>query len=217
LRREVPFILMIVFAILRALTECILYFDQYKLASGDLLRSMISYGITYMGLAAMLMGMLNVSRVHYNIIRRKRATWIYSICLLIVMYAYAILGLVQTNKGTAYQWIYNSSFVPLDATMFSLLAFYIASASYRAFRVKSMEAFLVLAVAFIAMLAFVPFGELIWPSTAWLGGFNGVKNWILDIPNAASVRGIGLGIYLGSMATNWRVMLGIERRHLGQD
>jgi len=34
-------------------------------------------------------------------------------------------------KGNAFQFIYTAIFVPLQSTMFSLLAFFVASASYR--------------------------------------------------------------------------------------
>ena len=42
-----------------------------------------------------------------------------------------------------------------------------------------------------------------------------VTQWILDVPNLASQRGIFLGVGLGSVATSLRIMLGIERTWLG--
>jgi hypothetical protein len=101
--------------------------------------------------------------------------------------------------------------------MFSLLCFYIASAAYRAFRVRNVDAAVMLAAAFFLMMGNVPIGEVIWGPDKWLGGFAGVKNWILRVPNTAGNRAISLGIFLGIMATQSRILLGIERRHLGQD
>ena len=101
--------------------------------------------------------------------------------------------------------------------MFSILAFYIASAAYRAFRVRNVDAAVMLVTAFLLMLGNVPIGEVIWSPDGWLGGFAGIKNWILRVPNAAGNRAITLGIFLGTMASQSRMLLGIERRHLGAD
>ena len=62
------------------------------------------------------------------------------------------LGKHITVKGTFYSWIYDFMFTPLTSTMFALLAFYVASASYRAFRIRNFEATLLLISGIILML-----------------------------------------------------------------
>ena len=65
-------------------------------------------------------------------------------------------------KSPIFVWLFNYVQVPMDATMFSLLAFFIASAAYRAFRARTLEATLLLAAALIVMIGNAPVGDLIW-------------------------------------------------------
>jgi hypothetical protein len=112
-------------------------------------------------------------------------------------------------KRVPMTWLYDSLFVPMSATMFSLLAFYIASAAYRAFRARSIEATVLLATAIILMIGRVPLGEAIWK------GFPGLTEWILSNPSMAAQRGIMIGIGLGMIATSLRIIFGIERTYMG--
>ena len=64
-------------------------------------------------------------------------------------------------KGSLFSWMYFQIYAPLAATMFALLAFFVASASYRAFRIRNFEATLLLVAGIILMLGRVPVGDLI--------------------------------------------------------
>lgn len=67
-------------------------------------------------------------------------------------------------EGTIFKWMFKYIFTPLGATMFALLAFFVASASYRAFRIRNFEATLLLIAGIIIMLGRVPIGHKI---SAW--------------------------------------------------
>lgn len=100
--------------------------------------------------------------------------------------------------------------IPIQATMFSLLAFFIASAAYRAFRARSVLATVLLAAALVLMLRLIPLGPL-------TGFLNDLSSWILLTPNLAAKRAILIGVGLGMVATALKVVLGIERNYLGRD
>lgn len=65
------------------------------------------------------------------------------------------------TKGSLFYWMFFNIYTPLQATMFALLAFFVASASYRAFRIRNFEATLLLVSGIILMLGRVPVGDLI--------------------------------------------------------
>jgi fermentation-respiration switch protein FrsA (DUF1100 family) len=157
----------------------------------------------------LLMGAINLTRIHASNIRRRRNYWMASVVLLVALYGYIFLGIYETTQGEHFDWIYMNILEPINTTMFALIAFYIASAAYRAFRVRSAEATVLLVAGIIVMLARAPIGEAIWSQFPVIG------SWIMDIPNTAAMRAIGLGASLGGYATLIRVLLGLERSHLG--
>jgi uncharacterized membrane protein len=170
---------------------------------------------------AIVLGLGSLLRVHADKIKRRRENFQYSYVLIISFAVSAIIGVfggvegelfLPTNVGSFrfdIDTLYLGIIVPLGSTMFALLAFFMASASYRAFRVRSVEATLLLAAGFIIMIGILPLGDRISPH---LPAF---AQWIMDIPNVASKRGIAFGIALGGLATSLKIILGIERSWLG--
>jgi len=152
-------------------------------------------------------------------IRRRTEHWQYSFIIFIGILMMVVIGVPFGPQHHVFEWLFNNIQVPMDATMFSLLAFFIASAAYRAFRARTLEASLLLVTALIVMLGNVPVGDLIWNTVfAWLpweDATSSMKQWILDNPNLSARRGIILGISLGVISQSIRIILGIERSYLG--
>ncbi|MCC7144657.1 MAG: hypothetical protein IT349_21360 [Candidatus Eisenbacteria bacterium] len=119
--------------------------------------------------------------------------------------------------GTWFKFFADAVFNPCVAAMFSLLGFFVASASYRAFRARTKEATLLLGAAFIILLGRTPFGPSLtaWlpDALAWLKVEN-LSNWIMSVPNLAGQRAILIGIALGIISTSLKLILGLERSHL---
>ena len=114
-------------------------------------------------------------------------------------------------------------FQPLQSTIFSLLAFFMASAAFRAFRARNTEATILLIAAGLVMAGRVPLLEFLavpfpalQPSAASASQFLGrLTEWIMDTPNRAAQSGIIIGAALGAASMAIRVILGIERGYLG--
>ncbi|MBO4548394.1 MAG: hypothetical protein J5758_04180 [Abditibacteriota bacterium] len=111
---------------------------------------------------------------------------------------------------------FSGLYVSMQAAMFSLVAFYIVSASYRAFRIKSVETGLLLLSTAIIMLAVIPLGSVITdflPKSGVLSVFRVEKlgYWLLTSPNMAVQRAIAFGVAVGSMATCLRIWLSLEK------
>ncbi len=148
--------------------------------------------------------------VHIDKIKRKKEGWGYSFITLFAVLFTAFVGIrIGIGEDSLFSHLYAYIMVPMQSTMFSLLAFYMASAAYRAFKARTAQATLLLVVALIVMFGRVPIGEKVAP---WLPAF---IEWILMYPNMAAQRGILLGVGLGMIATSLKIILGIERGYLG--
>ncbi len=185
----------------------------------------------------MFLGIYSLLNHHYHKLRRKVEGWGFSVVVYVGFVVMAFVGLkwgmsnpdptqlvmadgtpYQIQKQAPFMWMYSYMFAPMQATMFSILAFYISSAAYRAFRARTREATVLLITAIIIMLGRVPIGTMLIP---W-GPFDGevallpwLTEWILNYPNMAAQRGIMIGIGLGAIATSLRIIFGIERTYMG--
>ncbi len=105
-------------------------------------------------------------------------------------------------------------FTALSSAMFSLLALYIATAAYRAFRIRSGEAALMMFTALLVMMGQIPIGgEILDGLLAKCGldcGIAGVRGWIMKYINAAAFRGIAFGAFIAMLAMGIRVWLSME-------
>ena len=163
------------------------------------------------GAFALVLGLGSLLRTHLDKIRNRRTDYGYSFITLLSFAGMFFFGIFYGVKpGTTFDWLFQNVETPLDATVFSLLAFYMASAAFRSFRARSAEATVLLVVAIIVMLGRVPITDFF---TAV--NLHGVSEWLMSVPAMAAKRGIGFGVALGVVATSLRILLGIERSHLG--
>lgn len=184
---------------------------RYRLLTAE----MLEWGLI-LAAAAYVLGLINLLQVNVPKVVRRERDWPYKLVMIVSLVVTLVAGLwagpERQTAGTVYKWVYDSAFVPLNSTMFALLAFFIASAAFRAFRARNLDAAVLLSAAILVMIARVPFGE----SLPLIGdSLPHVMNWIMDVPNIAARRAIFIGAALGAVATGLRVILGLERSHLG--
>ncbi len=124
---------------------------------------------------AIILGGLNLMKLQLQKVAKKRKGWPYSV-VAIFGFIFALTagfiikgvdgsvaqwGAHVTTQGTLFKWMFDYMFAPMSATMFSLLAFFVASASFRAFRIRNFEATLLLVAGIIIMIGRVPLGSVI--------------------------------------------------------
>lgn len=210
MRRGVPLAIVFIVGTLLLLNYFVAN-DTLKATSTNL----VSWGVIVSAFAVGLAS-VNLVRIHANKVARKRSGWGNSVVLVLTMAIFIIVGI--TNKlypdneaaKVLFKNLFDYSYSPFGSAMFAILAFYVASASYRAFRMRSLEATLLLVAAVLVMLGNAPIGELIWSKFPVIG------NWLLTVINMTGQRGIAIGVAIGAFATSMRILLGFDRGHLGQ-
>jgi hypothetical protein len=181
-------------------------------------------------LAALLfgLGLFSLLRIHTVNIVRRRTGWFNSLALIVSAAAMVVFGLwSRANMNHApwvdqvYKHLFDGIFQNMDAAMFSLIAFFILSAAYRAFRIRSFEASILMASALIVLLG-LSFGSLITgkiPAEGFEANFRleTWSSWLLNVISSPALRAIDFGIGLGGLAMGLRIWLGIEKGALFGD
>jgi hypothetical protein len=175
----------------------------------------------------LFIGAYSLLHMHVTRIRRKTTGWGYSIFVFLGAAVMIVAGLYNGGAGPLaqeapgkgldwFRWGYENVLVPCQATIFSILAFFMASAAFRTFRARNLGAALLLAAAIIVMIGRVPVSEDL---SQLLFGDRAVipraADIIMEYPNLAAKRGILLGISLGMISQSLRILFGIERSYLG--
>lgn len=211
LKRTIPLFIAFIMGILMALQ----YYVPHKL-SQNLLEVVTRWDRIIAGFSVFI-GAYSLLHLHWTKIQRKIEGWGYSVFVYIGMTITVIFGLLNGGKffwndkqdGTMFDWLYYNIQVPAGATIFSILAFFIASAAYRTFRARTKESTVLLIAAIVVMLGRVPIGNYISHYIPVMA------DWIMAVPNLAAKRGILLGVSLGAIATSIKIIFGIERSYLG--
>ena len=181
----------------------------------------LSDATTVLQAFALGLGVYALVSVHARGVVRRRSGWGYSVLLLGSILAMAIPSLLKSYHPNRYNigvndLVFKGAYNSLNSTMFSIVAFYIVSAAYRAFRIRSVESSILLVSAFIVMLGQVAVGQALTsslPNTGFIANLRleNAANWILTRVNSPASLAVDFGLGIGGLATALRLWLSLER------
>lgn len=157
------------------------------------------------GVFALIYGSLNLLMFHARRIQNKDEAWYASIFAIASLVLFAAVGIGAGISSDVFMRMYDAVIGPAGTTMFSILCFSIISAGARSLRLKNLSSAVMIASILIALIASIPIGE------QYLPGVVVVFNWLMDVVNISSQRGIIIGAALGALVHSLRTLLGLER------
>lgn len=177
------------------------------------------------GTVAIGLGVINIFRIYGSKVLLKDKTRFESLVLLVsfsITFVVGMLMLFGPKEGRLSKeffekvfdsYIVDAVFEPLGAAMFSLLGFYITRAAFRAFRLRNVEAALVMLSALLIMLGAlpVPLWEAVLPEA--LGE---VRGWLLAGVNTGVQRAILVGSGLAWLLMAVRMWLSLDEVRQGR-
>ena len=157
-----------------------------------------------LGIFAFILAFLHLLRVHLIRLGRRGKGW--SISLLVVLSAISVLLLVSTQGPTS-QWsqhLMNDFLVPGESALLALTAVTLVLAGMRMLRARRTSgSILFLLIAVLMLVGTVPY----------VGILGEIADWIQGVPALAGMRGLLLGVALGTTMAGLRVVFGATRPH----
>ncbi len=169
------------------------------------------------------LGVINLCQVHGKRVIKGASGAFNSMAFFLSMIVMLVVYILQQAHPNAINknmkvLLFDGGLQSLDATMFSIIAFYIVSAAYRAFRVRSVEATLLLCTAVIVMLGQIAIGQMLTQRIPadphnFVHNFRIeiIRDWIMTKANAPATRAVAFGLGIGGLAVALRIWLGLER------
>lgn len=204
-RKEIPMIIILIFGI-------VILLDYYYPTTYIKNAAKVSYDWAIIVVAfGMGVGIINLLSVHIKNIRaRVEGVWPFSIWLIFLMILYFGIGVILGINSSSLQYLYSNAYMPLYASVYSLVGFYQATATFRTLRIRNLGSAIFVVVAILMMLRNTPLGEAIWP------GFQVIGMWLLDVPSAGGTRGLTIVTAIGAIILGLRVLMGQERAGGGE-
>lgn len=156
------------------------------------------------------LGMTSIAAIHIKrIINKVPGQWPYSIILLASMLGYLLLGLITSPKSDVYNWWYIAGPRSIELTARALPLFLSATATYRAFRLRTWNSYVIMISFVLVALGLAPIIESVAP---WISD---IRTWIVTSPSVAGQRAILVGGAVGAISLGLRTIIGREEGVMG--
>jgi len=143
---------------------------------------------------------------HINHVRKRTPKqWYFSAWLLGVLWFTIGLGTVMGAGSVYFTWLFNNIAVAVYGAMTGTTAFFIMTASYRAFRARKFETGFMIVIAVLVALGNITLGTAIWL------GFRGIRDYLFTIVGSYGEAGIVMSMAIGAIAVGIRSLIGMER------
>lgn len=179
------------------------------------------------------LGIYSIISINGKKIIRRQKDWQFSLALFVSLLVMAIFGYgdwidktqVRTPDAAAanpsfwnvgMDFIFDGLLQQMEAAMFSIIAFFIISAAYRAFRIRSVESTIMLSTALIVMLSLMGLVVVKWDDAFGntLGGnlqLTEIAKFIGDNCRLPGLQAIGYGIGIATVAMAMRIWLSLDK------
>ena len=139
---------------------------------------------------ALLLGAANVAWVHVRRVVAGDAGWPQSLLLVVTLLVVLATGLFSTTgvRSPLVELLFDAIIAPGQATLFALLAFFMAAAAYRYLRIGRVGGVWVLAGVLLVFAVQMPAANAALPTA-----LANLVNWTMDVPAMAALRGALLG------------------------
>ena len=153
---------------------------------------------------ALLLGVINIARVHLESIQSGQGEWGYSLVLLITLSAVLIIGLMDVGGTSSplVDWIFQNIIAPLQSALFAITAFFLAAAAYRFLRIGRNGSMWILVGALLMLVLQMPLSNTLLTATS-----ENIVHWLLDVPIMAALRGVIIGSSITLLVVATRFIL----------
>jgi hypothetical protein len=160
---------------------------------------------------ALLLGVFNLARVHWKRVRTSQKGSVNSLVLIVsLLTTVVIVGIFGGPTTLWSMWIYNNILLPVETSLLALLAVILIYAFARLFRRRlTLPTFVFAGVVLFVLIGAFTLPGLEFPLVREL------RSWLTQVWALAGIRGILIGVALGTIATGLRVLLGSDRPYGG--
>lgn len=210
IRRNIPLVLTFLVGMI-VISDWFVTWSPLQNTTSAIMNFQIIMTAFMMGFAAVNLFITHARRIQRDLRDNNYFHVFTSALLLATLVIWTGVGITIGDESTIYQWMYDTFNMPLAATAYAATLFYLASATYRVLRVRSVETGILLAVGLFTIIANMPLFDAL---SGGLFGFG--KAWISDVLVKASYRAITIGVGIGGIMMGVRTLLAMETGYLGR-